>query len=82
MLQILQLEAFSILILKSKFLLFSTRRPDFYINLSRHDDLKEMLDSNKDSLKLEAMKRIIGVCLLTLVSSPILENTLLHMFCR
>lgn len=27
----------------------------------RHDDLKEMLDSNKDGLKLEAMKRIIGV---------------------
>ncbi|KAJ8941876.1 hypothetical protein NQ318_001729 [Aromia moschata] len=27
----------------------------------RHDDLKEMLDSNKDSLKLEAMKRIIGM---------------------
>lgn len=27
----------------------------------RHEDLKEMLDSNKDSLKLEAMKRIIGV---------------------
>lgn len=27
----------------------------------RHDDLKEMLDSNKDNLKLEAMKRIIGV---------------------
>lgn len=28
---------------------------------SRHDDLKQMLDSNKDSLKLEAMKRIIGM---------------------
>jgi AP-3 complex subunit beta len=27
----------------------------------RHEDLKEMLDSNKDGLKLEAMKRIIGV---------------------
>ena len=25
----------------------------------RHDDLKVMLDSSKDSLKLEAMKRII-----------------------
>lgn len=35
------------------------------MNFFRHDDLKEMLDSNKDSLKLEAMKRIIGVCLLT-----------------
>lgn len=27
----------------------------------RHDDLKQMLDSNKDHLKLEAMKRIIGM---------------------
>ena len=26
-----------------------------------HDDLKEMLDSSKESLKLEAMKRIIGM---------------------
>uniref|UniRef100_A0A8C9SXG4 AP-3 complex subunit beta n=1 Tax=Scleropages formosus TaxID=113540 RepID=A0A8C9SXG4_SCLFO len=32
------------------------------ISLScRHDDLKEMLDSNKDSLKLEAMKRIVAM---------------------
>lgn len=29
--------------------------------LYRHDDLKHMLDVNKDSMKLEAMKRIIGV---------------------
>lgn len=28
---------------------------------TRHDDLKEMLDANKDSLKLEAMKRIVAV---------------------
>ena len=28
----------------------------------RHDDLKSMLDSSKDNLKLDAMKRIIGVC--------------------
>ena len=28
----------------------------------RHEDLKQMLDTNKDGLKLEAMKRIIGVC--------------------
>ncbi|KAL4622779.1 AP-3 complex subunit beta-2-like isoform X3 [Arapaima gigas] len=27
----------------------------------RHDDLKEMLDSNKESLKLEAMKRIVAM---------------------
>ena len=26
-----------------------------------HDDLKAMLDTNKDSLKLEAMKRIVAV---------------------
>ena len=30
-------------------------------NYYRYDDLKQMLDSNKDGLKLEAMKRIIGV---------------------
>ena len=29
--------------------------------LGRYEDLKEMLDQNKDSLKLDAMKRIIGV---------------------
>lgn len=29
--------------------------------LYRHDDLKQMLDSSKDSLKLEAMKRIISM---------------------
>ena len=29
----------------------------------RHDDLKSMLDSSKDNLKLDAMKRIIGVSL-------------------
>ncbi|XP_075154844.1 AP-3 complex subunit beta-2-like [Haematobia irritans] len=27
----------------------------------KHNDLKQMLDSNKDGLKLEAMKRIIGM---------------------
>ena len=27
----------------------------------RHDDLKTMLDSSKDNLKLDAMKRMIGV---------------------
>jgi len=27
----------------------------------RHEDLKQMLDSNKDGQKLEAMKLIIGV---------------------
>lgn len=27
----------------------------------KHEDLKEMLDANKDNLKLEAMKRIIGM---------------------
>lgn len=38
----------------------------FITNYFRHDDLKEMLDSNKDSLKLEAMKRIIGVSLFSI----------------
>ncbi|XP_044727843.1 AP-3 complex subunit beta-2 [Chrysoperla carnea] len=33
----------------------------FSSDYKKHDDLKEMLDSNKDSLKLEAMKRIIGM---------------------
>ncbi|CAD5125567.1 DgyrCDS13770 [Dimorphilus gyrociliatus] len=33
----------------------------FSNDYKRHDDLKDMLDSNKDSLKLEAMKRIIGM---------------------
>jgi len=33
----------------------------FHADYKRHDDLKQMLDSSKDSLKLEAMKRIIGV---------------------
>uniref|UniRef100_A0A8C9FNR2 AP-3 complex subunit beta n=1 Tax=Pavo cristatus TaxID=9049 RepID=A0A8C9FNR2_PAVCR len=31
------------------------------ILVALHDDLKEMLDSNKDSLKLEAMKRIVAM---------------------
>uniref|UniRef100_A0A4W6C5V3 AP-3 complex subunit beta n=1 Tax=Lates calcarifer TaxID=8187 RepID=A0A4W6C5V3_LATCA len=39
-------------VLRSKFSMFSSLR---------HDDLKEMLDSNKDSLKLEAMKRIVAM---------------------
>uniref|UniRef100_A0A671KCR7 AP-3 complex subunit beta n=1 Tax=Sinocyclocheilus anshuiensis TaxID=1608454 RepID=A0A671KCR7_9TELE len=33
----------------------------FMFYIFRHDDLKEMLDSNKDSLKLEAMKRIVAM---------------------
>nr|XP_023022269.1 AP-3 complex subunit beta-2 [Leptinotarsa decemlineata] len=33
----------------------------FHADFKKHDDLKEMLDSSKDSLKLEAMKRIIGM---------------------
>lgn len=31
------------------------------VHYFRHEDLKMMLDSNKDSQKLDAMKRIIGV---------------------
>ncbi|XP_014666116.1 PREDICTED: AP-3 complex subunit beta-2-like [Priapulus caudatus] len=33
----------------------------FSADYKRHEDLKTMLDSNKDGLKLEAMKRIIGM---------------------
>lgn len=33
----------------------------FNSDYKKHDDLKHMLDMNKDSLKLEAMKRIIGM---------------------
>ncbi|PFX34388.1 AP-3 complex subunit beta-2 [Stylophora pistillata] len=33
----------------------------FSSDFQRHDDLKSMLDSTKDSLKLDAMKRIIGM---------------------
>lgn len=33
----------------------------FFSDFKKHDDLKEMLDSNKDGLKLEAMRRIIGM---------------------
>ncbi|CAB0043494.1 unnamed protein product [Trichogramma brassicae] len=33
----------------------------FHADYKKHDDLKQMLDSNKDGMKLEAMKRIIGM---------------------
>lgn len=33
----------------------------FSENFKRHEDLKAMLDGNKDNLKLDAMKRIIGM---------------------
>ncbi|KAK7601336.1 hypothetical protein V9T40_008777 [Parthenolecanium corni] len=33
----------------------------FHSDYKKHDDLKHMLDNNKDSMKLEAMKRIIGM---------------------
>ncbi|XP_065225046.1 AP-3 complex subunit beta-1 [Planococcus citri] len=33
----------------------------FHSDYKKHDDLKQMLDVNKDSMKLEAMKRIIGM---------------------
>ncbi|XP_078684909.1 AP-3 complex subunit beta-1-like isoform X4 [Branchiostoma floridae x Branchiostoma belcheri] len=33
----------------------------FSADYKKHDDLKQMLDSNKDNLKLEAMKRIVGM---------------------
>lgn len=36
-----------------------------FVFIFRHEDLKIMLDSNKDNLKLEAMKRIIAVSMNT-----------------
>ena len=33
----------------------------FSFLLYRNEDLKQMLESNKDSAKLDAMKRIVGV---------------------
>ena len=33
----------------------------FRLDYKRNDDLRSMLDSSADKLKLEAMKRIIGV---------------------
>ncbi|XP_039270685.2 AP-3 complex subunit beta-1-like [Styela clava] len=33
----------------------------FTMDFKKHEDLKNMLDSNKDGLKLDAMKRIIGM---------------------
>ena len=39
----------------------STAGSFFSDNPKRHDELRTMLDSSKESLKLEAMKRIIGM---------------------
>jgi AP-3 complex subunit beta len=50
----------------------------FHTDFKKHDDLKEMLDSNKDSLKLEAMKRIIGVKLTHIWADP----SIYCLFCR
>lgn len=34
----------------------------FSSHYCRNEDLKQMLESNKDSAKLDAMRRIVGVC--------------------
>lgn len=34
---------------------------EFLFSSNRNEDLKQMLESNKDSAKLDAMKRIVGV---------------------
>uniref|UniRef100_A0A8C0H2V5 Uncharacterized protein n=1 Tax=Chelonoidis abingdonii TaxID=106734 RepID=A0A8C0H2V5_CHEAB len=34
----------------------------FSSDTKKNEDLKQMLESNKDSAKLDAMKRIVGVC--------------------
>ncbi|CAF4177823.1 unnamed protein product, partial [Rotaria sordida] len=39
----------------------STTLSIFALDYKKHEDLKQMLDSNKDNLKLEAMRRIIGM---------------------
>lgn len=39
----------------------STSGGFFSSDFQRHDDLKAMLDSSKDNLKLDAMKRIVGM---------------------
>lgn len=44
-----------------KLLITDPASSGIFQNYKKHDDLKNMLDSNKDSLKLEAMKRIIGM---------------------
>jgi len=51
---------------------------DMYSVYSRHDDLKQMLDSNRDNLKLEAMKRIIGVSKVLLKVSVLLLFNMLN----
>ncbi|UJR37151.1 hypothetical protein I4U23_029861 [Adineta vaga] len=33
----------------------------FAIDYKKHEDIKQMLDSNKDNLKLDAMRRVIGM---------------------
>lgn len=42
--------------------------------LHRNEDLKEMLESNKESLKLEAMKRVVGVSGSPGFSSPVTDS--------
>ncbi|CAF2827047.1 unnamed protein product [Rotaria sp. Silwood2] len=39
----------------------STTLSIFSLDYKKYEDLKQMLDSNKDNLKLEAMRRIIGM---------------------
>ena len=34
---------------------------DLIYFVCRHEDLRQMLDSNKENLKLDAMKRIVGM---------------------
>lgn len=46
----------------------------------RHEDLKQMLDSNKDGLKLEAMKRVVGVSDLQNICTVDLRNVQEHVW--
>lgn len=73
---------FSTLIIKSKMgFLFRVGNIVFdecltFVFILRHDDLKQMLDVNKDSMKLEAMKRIIGVNIILIRSFELIHDSI------
>lgn len=47
---------------KNDILIFTFSNWCFTWFYRRNEDLKQMLESSKDSAKLDAMKRIVGVC--------------------
>ncbi|XP_078286079.1 AP-3 complex subunit beta-2 isoform X2 [Rhinoraja longicauda] len=54
----------------------------FSSDYKRHDDLKEMLDSNKDSLKLEAMKRIVAMIARGKNASELFPSVVKNVACK